>query len=406
MADQSIPVEFSEDQHVTWKTPIEGRGWSSPVVADGVIYVTSAVERVATEEERVAMMQKSGIEARQMKQLAIAKAIELRLITLDLKSGKILNTIELATIDEPDAIHALNSYASPTPVIDGDHLYCHFGTYGTYCIDRESGQIVWQRRFPLEHGVGPGSSPFVHGDVLVLIQDGMDQQYVIGLDKATGKTIWETPRPELTNATPDTSKSYCTPIAITDSAGREQLICLGAQWMVAYQAETGEEIWRLRHGSGFSIVPRPVFQNDVIYFSTGFGKPELWAVRVDGSGDVSDTHVEWTSLSGIPARPSPLLFDDLIYVVSDNGVVSCFDVADGEQIWKERIGGDYSASPTLVGGLLYFGSHDGKVTVMKPGREAEVVAVNQIDGQIMASPAIVDGAMILRTDKAIYRIED
>ncbi|MGB7323720.1 MAG: PQQ-binding-like beta-propeller repeat protein [Rubripirellula sp.] len=406
VAGQSVPVEFGEGQHVTWKTPLPGRAWSSPVIADGVIWVTSAVERTATDEERVAMMRESGIEDKKMKQLAIAKAIELKLISVDLKTGDVLSTVELATIEKPDAIHSLNSYASPTPVIDGGFLYCHFGTYGTFCVNRKSGEIAWQRRFPLEHGVGPGSSPLVDGNVLVLIQDGMDRQYVIGLDKKTGETIWETPRPEFTDATPDTSKSYCTPIVINDGAGRHQLICMGAQWMVAYESETGKEIWRLYHGKGFSVVPRPVFHDDVVFFSTGFGKPQLWAVRVDGSGDVTDSHVEWTSKSGIPARPSPLLHDGLLYVVSDNGVASCFDIEDGEMQWKERIGGDYSASPTLVGGLIYFGSHDGKVTVMKPGREANIVAVNEVEGKIMASPAIVDDAMILRTDSAIYRIEE
>ncbi|QDT04491.1 outer membrane biogenesis protein BamB [Rubripirellula lacrimiformis] len=399
-------MTFGEDSHVTWKTPVPGRAWSSPVIADGVIWCTTAIERAATDEEKVAMMRESGIEDRKMKELAIAKAIELKLVSIDLASGKILGTIELTSIEKPDAIHSLNSYASPTPVINGDHLYCHFGTYGTFCVNRHTSDIVWQRRLPLEHGVGPGSSPIVMDDVLVLIQDGMDRQYVTGLNTQTGETIWETDRPEFTGASPESSKSYCTPIAITDPLGREQLVCMGAQWMVAYQAKTGKEIWRLRHGRGFSVVPRPVYHDGVVFFSTGFGKPELWAVRVDGSGDVTDTHVQWTMKSGIPARPSPLLHDGLIYVISDNGVASCFDVESGDPIWKKRIGGDYSASPTLIGKHLYFGSHDGKVTVMTPGPDAEVVAESELDGKIMASPAVVDGALILRTDQAVYRIEN
>lgn len=404
--DQTLPTEFSENDHVTWKTPIPGRGWSSPVVADGVIWMTSAVEKVPSEDERLTMLRETGLEEKKLKGLAIAKAIELKLVAVNLTSGEHLRTVDLTTIESPDAIHSLNSYASPTPVVDGDHLFCHFGTYGTFCVDRVSGSIVWQRTFPLEHGVGPGSSPFVHGGLLVLIQDGMDRQYVIALDKATGETVWQTDRPPMDAPSGDTMKSYCTPIAVTDSIGREQLICMGAQWMVAYAPKTGDEVWRVRHGTGFSVVPRPVHVDGTVYFCTGFGKPQLWAVRIDGSGDVTDTHVDWTVKTGIPAKPSPILHEGLIYVVSDNGVASCIDAADGEIIWKERIGGDYSASPVLVGEHLFFGSQDGKVTVMKLGREADVVAVNQLDGKIMASPAIVDGAMILRTDLALYRIEN
>jgi outer membrane protein assembly factor BamB len=203
----------------------------------------------------------------------------------------------------------------------------------------------------------------------------------------------------------DHKKAYCTPIAITDKRGREQLICMGSQWIVSHQPETGKEIWRVYHGKGFSVVPRPVHANDIVYFSTGFGKPELWAVRVDGEGDVTDTHVEWTVTQGIPAKPSPLLHDGLIYVMADTGVASCFNASDGEQVWKKRIGGDFSSSPILAGGHIYFGSHDGQVTVVKPGPEGEVVSENQVDGQIMASPAVVGNALVLRTAKAIYRIE-
>ena len=405
MLDQSVPVRFSESEHVSWKTEIPGRGWSSPVIADHVVWVTTVLERIPSEEDRLAMLREGGIPENKFKELAIAKSIDLKLIALDFQSGSILRTIDLSSISKPDPIHAVNSYASPTPVIDGDRIYCHFGTYGTFCIDRESGDMVWQRRLPLDHSVGPGSSPLIYGDLLVLIQDGMERQYVTALDKATGETIWERDRPEMEAPTGDQKKSFCTPIAIRDKQGREQLICMGSQWMVAHDPKTGDEIWRVYHGKGFSVVPRPVYGDGVVYFCTGFGKPQLWAVRVDGTGDVSTTHVAWTSLQGIPAKSSPLLYEDRLYVVADNGVASCFDCRDGTQIWKKRIGGDYSASPILVGGMIYFGSHDGMITVIKPGDDGEVVAENQVVGKIMASPAVVDNALILRTENAVYRID-
>ncbi len=403
--NEAIPIQFGESQGVTWKTDLPGLAWSSPVIADGTIWVTTAIERVPTEEEKLELLKKNGIEERKFKQLSIAKSIELKLIAISLERGSIQNTIDLIRIDSPDPIHSLNSYASPTPVIDNKNIYCHFGTYGTFCIDRQSGKLIWKRKLPLVHSVGPGSSPFLLNDMLVLIQDGVERQYVTALDKSTGETRWEVDRPEMDAPTGDQKKAYSTPIAVTDKSGREQLICMASQWMVSYAPDTGTELWKVYHGKGFSVVPRPVFADGIVYFSTGFGKPELWAVRVDGSGDVTDTHVEWTVKQGIPAKPSPLIHDGLIYVISDNGVASCMDAKTGEQAWKKRIGGAYSASPILAGNNLYFGSHEGKVTVISPGRDAEVVAENQLDGKIMASPAIVKDSMILRTDKAIYRID-
>ncbi len=403
--NQTPPVEFGEEEKVTWKKEIPGRAWSSPVVADGVVWLTTAIERTPTSDERQALLRKTDNDEKKFNQLAIAKAIELKLLAIDFESGEILHTLDLATIDEPDAIHSLNSYASPTPVIAGNKIFCHFGTFGTFAIELATQEVVWQRVLPLHHAVGPGSSPFIYANMLVLIQDGMDRQYVTALDQSTGSTVWEVDRPAMDAPDGDQKKSYCTPIAITDSKGREQLICMGSQWLVAYEPKTGTEIWRLNHGKGFSVVPRPVFANDVVYVATGYGKPQLWAVRVDGSGDVTDTHALWQSMQGIPAKPSPLLFEDRIYVVDDNGVASCINSQSGEQLWKERIGGNFSASPLLAGGHLYFANHDGKITVVKPGDEFQKVAENQLDGQIMASPAVIDGSMIWRTDTALYRIQ-
>ena len=403
--DQNVPIHFGETQNVTWKTEIPGRAWSSPVVADGKIWMTTAIEQIPTDDERLAMLRAQGVEEKKLKQLAIAKSISLKLLRVDFASGKIEETIDLVEVSEPDQIHSLNSYASPTPWIDGPRIYCHFGTYGTFCLDRDSGKEIWRRTLPLEHSVGPGSSPFVFEDRLVLIQDGVDRQYVTALNKLTGATIWETDRPEMCAPSGDQKKAYCTPVAATDKQGRKQLICMGSQWMVSYDPENGDEIWKVDHGSGFSVVPRPVIEEGVVYFSTGFGKPELWAVRIDGTGDVTDTHVLWRELKGISKKPSPLLHEGLIYVMSDDGIASCFSAKDGEEVWKKRVGGDYSSSPLLAGGHIYFGSHDGKVTVIKPGIEGEIVAENQLDGQIMASPIAIDHAILLRTDKALYRIE-
>ncbi|MDM4016637.1 PQQ-binding-like beta-propeller repeat protein [Roseiconus lacunae] len=403
---QSVPLTVGEDENLLWKTALPGKAWSSPVIADGVVWMTTAIEAIPTEEERVAMLRQAGVEEKHLKQRAVAKQIDLKLVSVDFKTGELLRQVDLTTVEQPDPIHPLNSYASPTPVISGGNVYCHFGTFGTFCVDRTGGEIVWSRRLPLDHAVGPGSSPFVDGDRLVLIQDGMERQYVVALDKSTGKTVWEVDRPEMVAPSGDQKKAYCTPIKIVDPRGREQLICMGSQWIVAYQPETGNEIWRAYHGKGFSVVPRPVYGDGVVYFSTGFGKAQLWAVRVDGEGDVSSSHVVWTVPKGIPTKPSPVLHDGLVYVIDDNGIASCFEADSGQLVWKKRIGGKHSASPLLVDGRLYFGSHEGTVTVMSAGRDAEVVSESQLDGQIMASFAAVENSLVIRTADAIYRFAE
>lgn len=401
----SPPVSFGPQEGLTWRTELPGKAWSSPVVADGMVWLTTAIEQFPTEAERLEMLRKSNIEERKFKQLAIAKAIELRLIAVDLATGDISKSIELTTVTEPDAIHSLNSYASPTPVLDEANIYCHFGTYGTFCLTRSQGEMVWQRQLPLQHSVGPGSSPFRHGDKLVLIQDGVERQYVTALDCQTGVTLWESDRPPMDAPSGDQKKAYCTPVAATDSGGREQLLCLGSQWMVSYEPTTGNELWRVYHGKGFSVVPRPVVHGDRVYFSTGFGKPELWAVGIDGTGDVTDTHVDWTVTKSIPAKPSPLLHDGLLYVVEDNGVASCFDPEDGSKVWTRRLGGKFSASPVLAGEYLYFSNHDGEIFVMRPGHEAEVLHTNELGEQIMASPAAFEQTLLVRTVDALYRFD-
>ncbi len=405
-----VPLRWSETENVSWKTPLPGKGWSSPVVAEnGKIWVTSALETQPTDEEREQLLTAAGEEAKHFKVRQIAKNIVLKALELDLETGKIEREIDLITVETPDAIHSLNSYASPTPVLDGDRLYCHFGTFGTLCLDTKSGAKVWERQFALEHSVGPGSSPFVHGELLVLIQDGVDLQYVIALDKRSGETVWKTDRPPMRAESGEQKKAYNTPIAVTDKNGREQLVCMGSQWLVSYDPATGEELWKLDHGSGFSVVPRPVYdeKNGLVFISTGFGKPELWAVRPDGSGDITDSDkVVWKETKRIPAKPSPLLVGNELFVVQDGGIGTCFDAATGAVHWNERVGGNFSASPLFADGRIYFCNQEGMTTVIAPGKNYQVLAENQLDGQLMASPVALDGTLLIRSDQALYRIGD
>ena len=400
----SVPVRFSEEENIAWKTTLPGKGWSSPVVADDKLWLTTAVETLPTEQERETLLERAGTDPKIYKIRHLAKSISLQLLCVDLASGELMTQRELIRIDEPEPIHTLNSYASPTPMIDGEQIYCHFGTFGTVCLDRRDLSVVWQRRLPLDHAVGPGSSPYVYQNLLVLICDGIDRQYVTALDKRTGNTLWSIDRPHMDAPDGDHKKAFVTPIAVTDRLGREQLICMGSQWLVAYDPTSGDEIWKVHHGRGFSVVPRPVIGHGMVYVSTGFGKPQLWAVRIDGTGDVTETHVAWTATRGIPAKPSPLLVGGELYVIDDMGIANCFDALDGNVRWTKRISGNYSASPLFADGKIFYCNQEGKITVVQAGSEYTELAENHLSGQIMASPIALDDALFIRTDTALYRI--
>lgn len=397
---QNIPKTWSETENVTWSTEIPGRGWSSPVVADGQIWLTTAIELPA-DEALAAAKRGTGFMA---PQLDVAGRVTLQAIGVDLASGKIVHEVTLFDVAEPDAIHKLNSFASPTPVLDGGRLYCHFGTLGTACVDVSTGKVLWRNRLPLQHNVGPGSSPAIYDDLLIVPCDGVDVQYVCALDTQTGEQVWKTDRPPIRKEDGDQRKAYCTPLVVRAAAG-DEVIIPGAQWVCSYEPKTGKELWRVDHGSGFSNVPRPVVAHGMAYICTGFMRPELWAIRLGGRGDVSESHVAWKQVEQVPTMPSPIVVGDEIYMISDKGVATCFDALSGEELWKERVSGNYSASPLYVDGRIYFFSREGKATAIQPGREFQQVAVNELPSGYMATPAVVDNALIVRTEQKLYRIQ-
>lgn len=400
-ATTNAPLTWSATENIAWKTALPGKGWSSPVISADRIWLTTAIESpISPEEARRRIDMAKGYKG----DLKAAGPVSLRLISLDRRTGRQLYDVELFHVETPDALHKINSYASPTPVLEGDRIYCHFGTYGTAAVDAQSGRILWTRRFEIDHIVGPGSSPVLYGNLLILTCDGGDKQYLVAVEKQTGKTVWQTDRPPIDAKDGDMRKSFCTPLIVNDGT-RVQMIVPGAQWLVSYDPRTGKEHWRLNHGRGFSLVPRPVYGQGMVYFCTGFGKAKLLAVRTDGQGDVSGTHVAWESDRQIALRPSPLLHDGLLYIISDTGVATCCDAASGKVEWTKRIAGNYSASPLLVDGRIYFFSEDGKTTVIKAGKKFEELAVNTLDDGCMASAAALEGALYVRTRGFLYRIQ-
>ena len=369
-AERGLPLDWSESKNVAWKTPVAGLGWSSPVVAGGRVWLTTATEQ---------------------------RGISLRALAFDVASGREVINVEVFHIPSSRReINPKNSWASPTPVIEGDRVYVHFGADGTAALSN-TGVILWKARFDYQSQHGAGGSPIVHGDLLILNCDGSDVAFVIALDKNTGKVKWKT------NRGFPADQAYTTPLVIR-VAERDQLISVGAFRTRAYDPLTGKEIWRVRYDEGFSNVPRPVFAHGLVYVATGFQQPSLLAVRPNGTGDVTKTHVAWELKRGAPLTPSPLAVGDELYIVNDGGIATCLDARTGNLIWQQRLGGTYSASPVFADGRIYFLAEQGVTTVIAPGKEFRRLAINTLDGGLLASMAVSGGSLFLRTDSHLYRI--
>ena len=321
------------------------------------------------------------------------------------RADLVLYDLKLLDVADPQPISALNSYASPTPVIEAGRVYVHFGSYGTACLDTANGKVLWTRRdLECDHLRGPGSSPILFEDLLILHFDGVDVQYVAALDKRSGQTVWKTGRStEFGDIDGEQRKAYCTP-SVIDVDGRKQLISPGAKAVMGYDPRTGRELWKIRY-AGFSNVSRTVWGNGLAYINTGYGKPEIWAVRPNGTGDVTDSHVVWKATKSMPAKPSPVLVGKRLYMMNDSGIATCLDALDGHVVWQERLGGQYSASPLYADGRVYFFSHEGKTTVVAAEDAYRVLAENKLDDGFMASPAVVGDTIYFRTKGRLLRVE-
>ena len=325
---------------------------------------------------------------------------------VDAETGRLLHDIKVFDTAKPEHVASLNSYASPTAAIEGGRVYVHYGTYGTACLDTRDGRILWSRRdLTCDHHEGPGASLLLEGDRLCFAVDGRDVQYVIALDKTTGRTAWKTDRSVDYSVFPtNCRKAFCTPIPI-EAAGRRQLFSPGPKGMFAYDPQTGAELWKVRY-DGWSVAPRPLFGHGLLYVVTDYDRPELWAVRPDGSGDVTATHVAWKVAKDMPATASLLLIGDLLYMINDQGFVLCLEALTGKEVWRERLKGRHSASPIFAGGRIYFFSEKNLTTVMAPGREFRRLAENQLEDRVMATPAVIGNAFILRSKTHLYRLEE
>lgn len=385
------PVEWSESKNVKWKTAIPLRGWSAPVVMGGQVWITTAT----------------------------VEGNDLFAIGLDAATGKILVHEKVFHHDDPEPLGngaSMNSYATCSALLEPGRVFVHFGSLGTACLDTADGEVVWKREdLRCRHYRGPSSSPISFKNLLILTFDGADLQYHVALDKDTGKTVWKTDRSVVWNdehipgqmaKDGDLRKGHSTPF-IAMAGGKPQMISAGAKAAYGYDPGTGEELWRVEYND-WSVAPRPLFDANqgLAIIVTGLRLKEMWAVRTDLRGEVTETAVKWTQKRQVGKYASPLLVDGLIYTAAEESFLSCLDAATGEEVWAERVGGKFAASPVYADGRLYFFSQEGVTTVIKPGRKFELLAQNALDDGFMASPAVSDNALFLRTKSHLYRIQE
>jgi outer membrane protein assembly factor BamB len=377
-----LPLTWSEKQNIVWKTAIHDKGWSSPVVWGEQVWLTTAKE----------------------------DGKQLFAVCVDRASGKVLHDLKVFDVEAPSELwRKFNSFASPTPAIEEGRVYVHFGTYGTACLDTQSGKTLWQRRdLHCDHFRGAASSPVLYGDLLYLTFDGYDAQYVVALNKKSGATVWRKDRAidyKTTNG--DAKKAFGTP-SILEIAGKPQLISPAAMATLAFDPKTGVELWKVYHG-GMNVTAPPLYGQGKVFLCTGDGGLRLLAVRPEGSGDLTREHIAWKVSEGkanVPSRSSPILVDDLLYMMSEGGIVSCLEAKTGKPLWQGRVGGKFWGSPIYADGRLYFFDEAGHGHVVAAGRAWKKLASNQLDDGCRATPAVAGNALFVRTLTHLYRIEE
>ena len=376
-SEKGLPVSWSGKENVAWKFRLPGSGWSSPVVVGGKVYLSVAVAGRKSSKDNPSLVA----------------------LSVDGMSGKLLWQTELFSRARSSRRHSKNSHASPTPLFDDGRLYVHFGTNGTACLDLE-GKVLWKNEELVYNPVhGGGSSPVRAGEVIVLSCDGAADPFVVGLDRKSGKVRWKTKRPK------SSGKLFAFSTALSlELAGKKQVIIPGANWIAGYDPGDGSEIWRAWHG-GYSVVPRPLYGHGLVYFSSSFDQAKLFAIRPDGKGEVTKTHIAWQSSRSAPHSPTPVLVGEELYCVSDRGIASCIEARTGKLHWRERVGGNYSASVLYADGRVYFQSEKGEGVVIEAGKKFKVLSRNKLGERTLASYAISSGAIYIRGVDHLFKIQ-
>ena len=371
-----LPVEWSERKNVVWQQAVPGAGWSSPVVSRGQIFLTTVT---------------AGGEA----------SPGLRVLCFDAATGQPQWSTEVFSAGgpPPPASHGRSSPAASTPVVEGERVYVYFGHHGAACLDR-AGKILWRNdRLRFDPSPASGGSPILAGDRLIYVADCATAPFVVALDQQTGKTLWRVPRV----LPPKMKFSFGGPLLI-DVGGRPQVVIPGTGAVTALDPADGRVLWRVRTARDSSVGPRPVFAHGLVFVAVGFLRTELLAIRPDGQGDVTDTHVAWRVTKGAPLTPAMLVVGEELYAVNDAGVATCWEAKTGRVHWQEHLEGNYSAAPVAADGRIYFQNETGATTVVKAGTTFTKLATNSLEGPTLASCAVAENSLFIRTAARLYRI--
>ncbi|MCD8535964.1 MAG: PQQ-like beta-propeller repeat protein [Verrucomicrobia bacterium] len=380
------PMLWSESRNVDWKVAIHDRGWSSPVVSGDQIWLTTATE----------------------------DGTKLYAICVDAVSGRVQYDQLLFQIEDPQFAHKFNSYASPTPIVHEGRVYVTFGSPGTACIDTRTFETLWTREdLVCDHFRGAGSSPVLHNGKLIMHFDGADYQYAIALDSATGKTLWKSDRSvDFRDLTPDGKpqadgdfrKAFSTPYLLQESQhGPWVMASLGSKAAYGYDPDSGQELWRIEDHSGHSGTCVPFVFQGKIGFVTGFSRGTLYTIPVGSRGALNSDSIQWSVKRNVPNKPSPVLANNLLFMVDDGGIASCIDPVNGSELWRERIGGNFSASPLVANNHVYFFSEEGVTTLVEASATFKINASNLLANGFMATPAVYKNSFLLRTKSHLYK---
>ena len=404
--EKGLPTKWNHSENIAWKVPINGLGVSSPIVWGDRIFVTSQVGANPLKPGRHPALVLGPEAAGRDRPLggsrptASAAKIELVVAAFQRSDGRALWEYRLDAVAPLSNVHhEKHNLATPSPVTDGERVYAWFGNGQLVALDM-NGKPLWTRHIGRDYAVfdldwGHASSPVLHQDRLILLSFQETSAHLVALDKRSGKEVWKVVRER-------GLKSYSTPLVVETAKGPE-LIVNASERVEAYSPVTGKLLWQFDEQNRFPV-PMPVYNDGVLYLSRGYRSSPYMAVRTGGSGEISKTQVVWRVPTGGPYISSLVYYDGLIYMATELGIVTCIDAKTGELVWRERLGGFYSASPVAGDGKIYLVSETGETLVLRAGRKPEVLARNGLGEQCIASPAISNGQLFIRTDRNLIAI--
>ena len=400
-AETGLPLEWSRNKNIKWKTPIPGRGHSSPVVWDNRIFLTTDFEGEVIPGAKAVTHVIEGKEFKHPDSIGGDRRHGLKALCLDRDSGKVLWEQTAYDGKVYDDRHRKGSYAAPTAATDGTRVYAWFGSEGMYCYDFK-GRQVWKKSLgPIATvGMGTASSPVLYENLVILLcdEDEGERSFIAALDKKTGKEVWRTPR--------KVQASWATPLLVRTSE-RTDLICSGNEWIISYDPATGKELWRVK-GHESNAIPSPVVGRGMVFVYAGFPSKHTFAIKLGASGDLTgSSSVAWTYDKGTAYVPSSILYGEFLYLMTDRGILTCLDARTGAVQYdngRVPVPATFTASPVAYDGKILLTSEDGDTFVIKAGSKHEVLATNSLEEPVYASPAVSQGLLFIRGEKNLYCI--